>query len=79
LKGVIAGLALGAAMLIAGGVWFNSGIGQPGIVVPYGHYGGNLPLWGGLILMGAGLVTKGGIVSVLIRNWEGGTEQPSDD
>jgi hypothetical protein len=79
LKGAIVGLVIGAVLLVAGALLFMSGIGQPGIVVPFGHHGGNLPLWGGVILMGAGLVTIGGIVNVVIRNWEGGTEEPSDD
>jgi hypothetical protein len=82
LKGAIAGLAIGVILLIGGAFLFVSGIGQPGIVpvrTSKGVVGGNLPLWIGIVLMGAGLVTLGGILSVEIRNWEGGSEESSND
>jgi hypothetical protein len=82
LKGAIAGLVIGALLLVGGALLFVSGIGQPGIVpVRTARYvvGGNVPLWFGIILMGAGLVTIGGILSVAMRDWEGASEQPSDD
>jgi hypothetical protein len=82
LKGAIAGLVIGAVLLIGGGLLFVSGIGQPGIA-PVGTgrniVGGNLPLWIGIVLMGAGLVTIGGILTVAVRDWEGAGEEPSDD
>jgi hypothetical protein len=70
LRGAIAGLAIGVILLIGGAFLFVSGIGQPGIILPRGVSPGNLSLWGGVVLMGAGLVTIGGIVSVVIRNWK---------
>jgi hypothetical protein len=81
LKGAILGLVKGGVLLVAGTYLLVKGIGEPVFV---GHtnvyfFWGNLPLLVGVILMIAGIATIGGVISIGIRNWEGGKEEPPDD
>jgi hypothetical protein len=83
LIGIIVGLLIGAGLFVVGGFVFLVGLMEPGIVrvvTTHGAAGGNFDTTMGIVLMVAGVSMVGGILSVKIRNWEGGSddELPED-
>jgi hypothetical protein len=83
LKGTIAGLLIGAGLLVVGALEYLNGLGQPQIPVSCwleaGCAWGNLTYWIGIILMIAGLATLTGAIGVGLGILGRRSEAPPSD
>jgi hypothetical protein len=71
------GILIGLGFLVGGALLFLYGLRQPKSLLYRGPvgYGGNLPMWGGIISMLFGLAALSGIAVVAFRRWEGNDDE----